>query len=252
VVQNTINDLVIEAGNKLKQGYYHSQRFTEKEKGHLLSEYDIIINDFLVKEIRRRYPHDTIVSEEQSPLITKTIPCWIIDSIDGTAYFIFGVPFFSISVAKEIDGKIVEAHIFNPISEEYYYSDLDSGKSFMNSNEISVSDVKDTDQALVSFGFSANIDNINRCYNDWKYIFNTCKKGIAQICPALSICNVARGRIEAFIDFGCSYEGQSAASLILANAGGSMWDYNGTDYNHKTKGGLFTNGKIKLGQTQKS
>ena len=149
-------------------------------------------------------------------------------------------------MAKEIDGRIEEAHVFNPISDEYFYSDINTAKSIMNGDEIHCSDVEGFNQALVAFGFSANMQVINRYYGDWESLFDTCKKGIPQICPALSICNVARGRIEAFIDFGCSYEGQAAASLILANAGGSMVDYDRNEYDHRAKGGVFTNGRINL------
>jgi fructose-1,6-bisphosphatase/inositol monophosphatase family enzyme len=105
-----------------------------------------------------------------------------------------------------------------------------------------IDDIKD---ALVSFGFSANMKAINGYYEKWKYLFDNCKKGIPWICPALSICNVARGRIEAFIDKGCSFEGQAAASLILKNAGGKMINYDWSAYEVTSKGGIFTNGKIK-------
>jgi 3'-phosphoadenosine 5'-phosphosulfate (PAPS) 3'-phosphatase len=40
--------------------------------------------------------------------------------------------------------------------------------------------------------------------------------------------------------------GQAAASLILANAGGSMSNYDGQDCDHRIKGGIFTNGTISL------
>jgi len=66
------------------------------------------------------------------------------------------------------------------------------------------------------------------------------------IAPALTICNVARGRIDAFIDFGSSMEGQSAAALILKNAGGKVINYDLSAWSHNTKGIIATNGSLDL------
>ncbi|MBN2545027.1 MAG: hypothetical protein JXB50_04460 [Spirochaetes bacterium] len=244
--ESIIKSIIKNAGSILRYGYYESQRFKEKEKGHLLSEYDEIIDNYLIKEIKNKFPLCSFYTEEKKEMINKSDTKWIIDPIDGSAYFIFGEPYFSISAAKEENGVITEAHVYNPISDEYFYSDNEINISFLNENEITVSDVNNLEETLAAFGFSANINAINKYYNEWKNIIDRCKKGIAWICPALSICNVARGRLELFIDFGASYEGQSAASLILKNAGGKMLNYDRSDYSHKIKGGIFYNGKIEI------
>lgn len=63
---------------------------------------------------------------------------------------------------------------------------------------------------------------------------------------SLTICNVARGRIDSFIDFGCSMEGQAAAALILKNAGGKVFNYDFSEWDHRQKGIVATNGVIDL------
>jgi fructose-1,6-bisphosphatase/inositol monophosphatase family enzyme len=183
-----------------------------------------------------------VFSEEAEETGKSDDSRWIVDPIDGSAYFIFGEPYFSISIARERSGEIIEGHVYNPISNEYFYSDNKSESSYINGETIAVSEITRVEESLVAFGFSANIRAINRYYSDWKETFENCRKGIAWICPALSICNVARGRLEAFIDSGCSYQGQAAASLILRNAGGAMFNYDRTAYDHRVKGGIFTNG----------
>jgi myo-inositol-1(or 4)-monophosphatase len=241
-----MNDIIITAGNILKQGFFEFQNFREKERGHLLSEYDLIVNDYLISAIQKKYPDDSIYSEECEEVAGSSVHRWIIDPIDGTAYFIFGEPYFSISAAREKDGEIIESHVLNPVTGDYYYSDAIDKKSFLNGTQIKVSEISDVKNSLVSFGFSVNMKAIREYYEDWKYLFDNCKKGIPWICPALSICNVARGRIEVFIDKGCSFEGQAAASLILKNAGGMMTNYDGTVYDVTSKGGVFTNGVLNI------
>lgn len=55
--------------------------------------------------------------------------------------------------------------------------------------------------ALIAFGFSANYENITKYYNSWQWLFKNCKKGMPLITPSLTICNLARGRIDCVIDF---------------------------------------------------
>ena len=201
---------------------------------------------FLTTRIRDAFPNDGVYSEENDELPSESGDRWIVDPIDGTAYFIFGIPFFSISVARESHGEIVEGHVFNPISDEYFFSDLATGISTLNGEAICTSITSSITQSLFAYGFSVNPRQIERYLSRWSTIIEDMKKGLPQICPALSICNVAHGRIDAFFDFGCSFEGQAAASLILKNAGGAMYDYPGTEYSISTKGGIFTNGKVQV------
>src|SRR4030042_5042972 len=112
-----IKSIIKNAGSILRDGYYESQRFKQKERGHLLSEYDEIIDNYLIYEIKNKFPHSSFYTEEKKEIKNKSGTKWIIDPIDGSAYFIFGEPYFSISAAKEVNGIITEAHVYNPISD---------------------------------------------------------------------------------------------------------------------------------------
>ena len=244
---NTIIEGAIrEAGRKLRDAYGTNARYREKERYHLMSDLDLEIDTFLTTRVRDAFPDDGVYSEERDELPSESGDRWIVDPIDGTAYFIFGIPFFSISVAKESHGDIVEGHVFNPISDEYFFSDRASGTSTLNGAAIRTSNTSSIAEGLFAYGFSVNPRQIELYLRRWSTIIGAMKKGIPQICPALSICNVARGRIDAFFDSGCSFEGQAAASLILKNAGGAMYDYLGTEYSASTKGGIFTNGNLQI------
>ncbi len=245
-MNTVIEEAIRDAGRRLKEAYASDAPHREKERYHLMSNLDTEINALLTAKIRNAFPNDGVYSEEDDELLSTSDDRWIIDPIDGTAYFIFGIPFFSVSVARESRGEIVEGHVFNPISDEYFFSDLTTGISTLNGNAICTSNTSSMGRSLLAFGFSVQPQQIERYISRWSGIIGTMKKGLPQICPALSICNVARGRIDAFFDFGCSFEGQAAASLILKNAGGAMYDYPGTAYSASTKGGIFTNGKVQV------
>ncbi len=246
-----VKDIIIKAGKELKKRYYNIKASQVKEKFHLVTESDWLIEEMLIQELKRFYPDYSIYSEETGAMEGNSSERWIIDPIDGTADFVFGVPYFAISICLERNGEVCEGYVYNPISEELYYSIAEQKKSFLNGEVINVTETEDINDALVAFGFSANYTNIAKYYQHWSYVFENCKKGMPLITPALTICNVARGRIDVFIDFGCSMEGQSAAALILKNAGGHVLNYDFSDWEHRQKGIIATNGKIDLKKFRK-
>ena len=111
---------------------------------------------------------------------------------------------------------------------------------------ISVSENEDISNCLAVFGFSANFDNIQRYYKEWSCIFDNAKKAMPLMSPALNICNVARGRTDFFINFGSSVEGHAAAAFILKNAGGIVYNYDFSEWNHNIKGIIATNRSVSL------
>lgn len=246
-----IKDIILKAGILLKKQYIDLKTYTTKEKYDLVTQCDYLIEKFLVEEIKLAYPNYSIYSEECGNIYNKSDSRWIIDPIDGTANFVFGVPYFCISVSLENQGEIIEAYVYNPIAEEFYYSVKSYCKSFLNGNEIHASQTKEISDCLAVFGFSANFKNINRYYQEWSYIFENARKGMPLLSPALNICNVARGRTDFFIDFGSSMEGHSAAALILKNADGELYNYDFSKWDHKSKGVIATNGQVTLSRYRK-
>ena len=245
-----IKDIILNAGEILKQQYFNLKTCMTKEKYDLVTQSDFLIEKKLIDEIRSAYPDYSIYSEECGNIHNKLDRRWIIDPIDGTSNFVFGVPYFCISVCLESQGEIIEAYVYNPITQELFYSIKSEGKSFLNGIEIHVSQNKEISDCLAVFGFSANIGNINRYYQEWGYIFETAKKGMPLLSPALNICNVARGRTDFFIDFGSSMEGHSASALILKNAGGELHNYDYSKWEYKSKGIIATNGHVCLKESK--
>jgi len=239
-----IQDIIIKAGDELKKQFYSIKASRAKEKFDLVTESDLLIEQMIVRELKRLYPDYGIYSEETGTINENGSKRWIIDPIDGTADFVFGVPYFAISICLEQNGEVIEGYVYNPISDEFYHTIRGKEKSFLNDEEIHVSETVNISDALMAFGFSANYEKITKYYQQWRYILENCKKGMPLITPALTICNVARGRIDAFIDFGCSMEGQAAAALILKNAGGQVYNYDYSEWDHRKKGIIATNGKI--------
>lgn len=239
-----VKSIIINAGKVLKERYFDSFSYNEKGKYDLVSEVDLEIEEFLITRIKSIYPSTSIYSEECGEMCDSKSYKWIIDPIDGTTNFIFGVPYFNISLSLEADNKIVEAYIYNPITDELYYTDQTDNFAYLNDKVLSVSETEHIEDSLIVFGFSANFSNISRYFTEWQKLFTDSKKGMGLLSPALNICNVARGRTDCFIDFGSSMEGHAGASLILQKAGGVALNYDLSQWDYKSKGIVSGNKRI--------
>lgn len=239
-----IYEILAEAGNVLKAAYHLPPSSHEKKRFDLVTETDIEIERFLVDRLKKAFKGDGFIGEECGIQTGDTGRIWIIDPIDGTTNFIMGKPYFAISIALEQAGQITEGYVYNPICDELYYSTKDLKRSFLNEEVISVSKTKQIEQSLVVFGFSAKIKAIEQYYQDWRVLFESCRKGVGWTAPALTLCNVARGRTDIFIDSGASMHGQAAAGFILTNAGGRLFNYDMSSYHHRSKGIIASNPKL--------
>ncbi len=231
-----IEIILREAGKVLAERFREGDRVSEKERFHLVTESDRDVEQLLVDRLRRLFPSDGFAGEEGAGVVGSSGARWLIDPLDGTTDFVMGKPYFGISLAREEGAQIVGGYVYNPISDELYFSTRESGASFLNGKRIAASRTSDLREALVVFGFSARMERIRRYYEEWQPIFDGCRKGVGWTTPALTLCNVARGRIDAFIDSGADSFGHAAASFILRNAGGAVRSYDLTAYDHRRQG----------------
>lgn len=231
-----IESMLREAGAILAERFRQGVVTSEKERFDLVTDADRDVERLLVDHLKAIFPHDGFLGEEGGEISGDSGTRWIIDPLDGTTDFVMGKPYFAVSLAREEHGQVVEGYVYNPIAEEFYVSTENSGVSLLNGKPIHVSRTTELREALVVFGFSARMERIRRYYEEWSWLFEGCRKGVGWTTPALTLCNVARGRIDAFVDFGASPEGHAAAALILKNAGGIVLGYDRAEYDHRKKG----------------
>ncbi len=231
-----IEGILREAGELLVERFRGNMEHSEKERFDLVTATDAEIEHLLVAHLKALHPDDAFLGEESGELSGMSGDRWLIDPIDGTTDFIMGKPYFAISIARESGGRIVEGHVYNPVSNEMYSAIAGEGKACLNGEAIHVSRTSSIGESLVVFGFSARMSSIRKYHDEWTAVFEGCRKAVGWTTPALTLCNVARGRIDAFIDFGASSVGQAAASFILEQAGGALLNYDLTAYDHRISG----------------
>lgn len=239
----------INAGKILKEGFETDFKINEKVgKNNLVTEFDFKSEKYIIDEIYNHFPDHQVLAEESGYSAERNDekPLWIIDPLDGTVNYAHGVPIFSVSIAVEIAGEIVAGAIYNPMLDEIFYAGKGIG-AYHNGQIIRVSDENDFSRSLLVTGFPYNVNE--NPYNT----LETFTKIIQQGSPvrrlgsaALDLAYVAKGRFEGFWEVKLQPWDVAAGILILREAGGSVINYDGNEFNLFDKTIIATNGLIEF------
>lgn len=109
------------------------------DRGDLVTNLDVEIEQFLIGEIKKEFPDFTVVSEESNPDKAMTDNCFIIDPIDGTINFANGIPLWGIQMACRKGGRVIASVIDLPKMNEFYHAD-ETG-AYLNDERITIGEV---------------------------------------------------------------------------------------------------------------
>src|SRR3954464_14746440 len=93
---------------------------TKTSATDMVTEIDRAAEALIVEELRRVRPDDGLLGEEGSSSTGTSGVRWIIDPLDGTTNYLYGIPAFAVSIGAEVDGAIVAAAVFDPVHDELF------------------------------------------------------------------------------------------------------------------------------------
>ena len=179
-----------------------------KGPSDFVSNADTKAEKIIIEDLKKARPNYSIISEEDGSETNKDKEhTWIIDPIDGTTNFLHGVPHFAISIALKSGDEIVSGLIYDPIKDEMFYAEKESG-AFFNNQRIRVSKKRELNSCLFATGgFSKSEINLP--------LRNS---GSA----ALDIAYVAAGRYDGYFQNDLNLWDIAAGIIILKEAGGMI------------------------------
>ena len=232
---------VKKAGALLKQGFSDSSKtITSKDGRELVTNYDLA-SEQLLKNFLNRF--DFPVVAEESGGNCSSGPYWVIDPLDGTNNFSFGIPHFCVTIAL-IDIGPIFGIVYDPLRDELFHAIKGKG-AYLNNFPISVSTRCAMKDGILATGFSYtltetnynNIDNFGRVTVKAK---GTRRMGSA----ALDLCYVACGRFDGYWETGLKVWDMAAGALIVEEAGGKTSLFDGTAWVPTVDCILSSNGLI--------
>jgi len=230
-------DLLRAAGELTLAWFRHPElQIERKGDGTPVTEADKAAERFLRTEIERRYPDDTIIGEEEATREGTSGRTWILDPIDGTKAFTYGVPLYcNLLAVNDADGPAIGA-INMPALGEIVYAGRGLG-CFVNDTPAHVSTRDRLAGAyLSSCGFDYWPDDLLLRVKHADPVLRTWGDGYGY---AL----VATGRIDAMVDPEVALWDVAPMPVILQEAGGRFTDWGGRG-DPSLGTGLATNGVL--------
>ena len=197
-------------------GELENLQVSKKGPKDFVTKTDKRVEKILIEELTKSKKNYSFITEETGKIINNDENTfWIIDPIDGTTNFLHGVPHFAISIALQQDDEIIIGLIFDPIKNEIFYAEKNSG-SFLNNSRSRVSNKTNLDECL----FASDNAGIKSIYPKLD-IRNTG-------CAALDLAYVGCGRLDGYFHNKINLWDIAAGKIIIEEAGGkvnNIYDY---------------------------
>ncbi len=214
-----------EAGEITLRYFRKSFETRLKGKDNFVTQADIEAEEFLRRQISRRFPEDSIIGEEGGETAGESARRWIIDPIDGTYSFVHGVPFYGVLLGVEIEGEPTVGVINIPALGEIAYAAKGLG-CFLNGEPARVSKTARLEDALLlatdfgacaRYGFGAAAEELQR-RAAMRRTWGDCYGYIL----------VATGRADVMLDPAMNVWDCAALLPVIEEAGGTFTDWRGT------------------------
>jgi myo-inositol-1(or 4)-monophosphatase len=163
-------------------------------------------------------PDDGVLGEEGAERHGTSGVRWVLDPIDGTVNFLYGIPAYAVSLAAEVDGRTMVGVVRNVVTTEEWTAVRGEG-AYSGETRLGGSAVTRLDRALVGTGFAYDPE---RRRQQARVLLDVVPRvrDIRRIgSAALDLCAVAEGRLDAYYEWGLSPWDLAAGELIAAEAG---------------------------------
>jgi len=244
IYTNVAESAAREAGEVLIANLGKVKEITFKGKNSLVTEVDKLSEEVIVQRIKRSFPSHDIFAEESGRHSTSSDYVWIIDPLDGTTNYAHAYPFFSISIALEVEGVVRAGLVYDPVKDEMFTAELGQG-AFLNGESIRVSCSRKLGESHIVTGFvhddPAMVEENLRHFGNFIWRARAVRRDGS---AALDLCYVACGRFDGFWELGLNPWDTAAGVLILEEAGGGVTNFGGGEYSIYVKEILASNNSI--------
>ncbi len=209
------------AGKLLRESFRQHKRVKSVTAHDIKLEIDVQAQELIGKMLLEEFPEHALYGEEGIVGDQSSEHQWIVDPLDGTVNYFYGIPHFCISIALRLQKKIVLGVIYDPIRSELWTVQRDD-VSKLNGAPIHVSDRANLAESIISIGLAKTGETINTNFPRLQQMIHRVRKCRVLGSAALDMAYVASGRFDAYIETGISLWDIAAGSLLVENAGGTV------------------------------
>lgn len=210
-----------QSGIYVRDNFHKEKVVKNKGRSNLVSNVDIQSEKLIIDVLQKEYPQWDIISEESFPDNNSDSYTWIIDPVDGTTNFIYGIPFIAINIALKFKGSIVIGLTYDPLRDELFHAEKNKG-AYLNHKPIQGSNISDISKAIISCDLGYDYKNgdyaLKTVHRLWGKALCLRILGSA----ALGMAYVACGRINVYFHQSVYLWDIASGLLLVREAGGEV------------------------------
>src|SRR5436309_10231137 len=149
-----------EAGKLLRDNFRQRQQINAIAAHDLKLEIDVQTQELITNLLLKEFPGHAIYGEEGIAGDQSTEHQWVLDPLDGTVNYFYGIPHFCVSIALRLRNEIIVGVIYDPIRDEMWTGQKGE-VSKLNRSPIHVSDRAELAEAVISIGLAKTGETIN-------------------------------------------------------------------------------------------
>jgi myo-inositol-1(or 4)-monophosphatase len=200
---------------------------TKSTPTDMVTVWDARSEEQIVTELSERRPHDGVVAEEGSARPSSSGVSWLVDPIDGTTNFLYGLAGFAVSIAAVDDaGRSLAGAVFLPMTRELFVAARGHG-AWLAGRRLQCSATTDLAHALVGTGFAYDAELRRRQGVRIANLVGSVRDIRRVGAAAPDLCYVADGRLDAYFEENLQAWDVAAGRLIAEEAGALVTSFDG-------------------------
>lgn len=223
------------AGKLMRQNLRAPKKINAKTSHDIKLELDVRCQKLIEKILRRAFPNVSLLGEEGDSGATNEALRWVVDPIDGTVNFAYGIPHACVSIAlqtrsskfrvsssKSAEYETGVGVVYDPFTDETWTA-IRGEPARLNGRVTRVSDRMQLKESIVCVGFAKSRHSMERALPHFIWLARRVRKMRMMGAAALGLAYVTSGRFDAYIERGVSLWDVAAGGLLIECAGGKFW-----------------------------
>ena len=224
-------------GAVMRKNLREEKKANEVTSHDIKLELDVRCQKLIEKQLFKAFPEVSFLGEEGDAGDADSEYRWVVDPIDGTVNFAYGIPHACVSIALQRRKQKVESRkqkaepsqyqtlvgvIYDPFQDEIWTA-IRGQAAKLNGRVIHVSQRRKLSECIVTVGFAKSAASFEASLPSFIWLARRVRKIRIMGAAALGLTYVATGRLDAYIERGVSLWDVAAGGLIIECAGGNFW-----------------------------
>jgi myo-inositol-1(or 4)-monophosphatase len=236
------------AGRVMRANWHKPKRVNLADAHDIKLELDVRCQKLIEKTLRAAFPKIPLLGEEGDSGNVNAEYRWVVDPIDGTVNYAFGIPHAAVSIALQArsdkwqvtgDKKSVRSRrqdhvtchashvtvlgvIYGPFTDELWTA-IRGGPTRLNGRIVRVSQRANVSDAIIAMGFSKSKINLEKSLPHVNRLSRRALKIRIMGSAALELAYVACGRLDAYVERTINLWDIAAGALLVECAGGEFY-----------------------------